>query len=193
MAYHVATASPYPLTTTFTPAASCTKVFFGSFVDEYDGKTTTFLVGAGITSSDSYNSPLLDENCFPTLMGMSYVNQIYYSPGVCPESWTQAARTTADSLPTGAACCPLGYSIGGYHHTFCSSSLTTPYVVYLAGNPDSKTMTFTGNVQPVEVPAIKIEWGNGKSTRAVTLAIPASTSTGAPPSEGIHGLCQWAR
>ena len=86
-----------PLTTIFTPAASCSDRPFTYWTD--DGTTSTFW-------RDMY---IEDDDCYP--YGYAYQHEptvsAVYSPGVCPEQYF-AAQYTADG-PTGAQtswCCP---------------------------------------------------------------------------------------
>ncbi|KAF8860665.1 hypothetical protein BDZ45DRAFT_304603 [Acephala macrosclerotiorum] len=76
------------LTTTFTPAASCTNDFYTN------------------TESNWYSigGPLASQ-CFPS--GWASTSQ-YFSPGICPDGYTQAC-SSLNGAETRATCCPSGY------------------------------------------------------------------------------------
>ena len=84
------TRSPIPLTTIFTPPASCLDVV------TYDGKQ--FWQG-GISQTG-------DAGCYPS--GFSKILNSYFTPGICPESWTSVGSVTDDRVTVGfdAMCCP---------------------------------------------------------------------------------------
>ncbi|CZR64316.1 uncharacterized protein PAC_14214 [Phialocephala subalpina] len=77
--------SASPLTTTFTPAASCTNNFYTN------------------TESNWYSigGPLASQ-CFPS--GWASTSQ-YFSPGICPDGYTQAC-SALNGAETRATCCP---------------------------------------------------------------------------------------
>ncbi|RFU26333.1 hypothetical protein B7463_g10006, partial [Scytalidium lignicola] len=81
-----------PLTTTFTPAASCTHDFYTNVQSNY------YSIGG--------QSP---SQCFPS--GWASMSQ-YFSPGVCPDGYTQACydwSASGTNTETRATCCPTGY------------------------------------------------------------------------------------
>ncbi|KAK9422917.1 putative Mid2 domain-containing protein [Seiridium unicorne] len=86
------------LTTTYTPSGS----ICGSI--HYDTNPTPpgwYALGAIAEDSTS---------CMPT--GFTRAAQYYYSPGICPSSYTPACwsvETTESVLTTKATCCPTGY------------------------------------------------------------------------------------
>ncbi|KUJ10711.1 uncharacterized protein LY89DRAFT_249366 [Mollisia scopiformis] len=75
-----------PLTTTFTPSPACTNDFYTA--------PTYYSIGGPLAST-----------CFPS--GWASTSQ-YFSPGVCPEGYTQACASISAS-ETFATCCPSGY------------------------------------------------------------------------------------
>ncbi|KAE9377936.1 hypothetical protein N431DRAFT_461505 [Stipitochalara longipes BDJ] len=83
------------LTTTFTPAPSCT-------TDLYTVTSGTYYSIGGPSASIS--------QCFPS--GWQSLSQ-YFSPGVCPQGYTQACSDLSGSdvvTETRATCCPLNYN-----------------------------------------------------------------------------------
>lgn len=88
------------LTTTFTPASSCT---IDLYKLQYPGITCalgTSLIPCeffhlGVDSSAS--------KCFP--LGWSDSTAAYFSPGICPDGYTEACSSTVGA-ETRATCCP---------------------------------------------------------------------------------------
>jgi hypothetical protein len=84
-----------PLTTIFTPPASCSSII------TYDG---TYLWQGGVLQTG-------DLDCYPTSFLSIYAS--FYSPGICPYGWTSASSVTGAgalvTIPTetNALCCPM--------------------------------------------------------------------------------------
>jgi len=107
-----------PLTTTFTPPTSC----------------LTDLMRA--TSVDQLGPSSNVAECFPS--GFKFDGNFYYSPGLCPDSYTTATLSTnqLDSLvQTVAYCCPTGFS-----WTNSGMVLTTCQSLYDTAETSSRTL-----------------------------------------------------
>jgi hypothetical protein len=89
-----------PLTTVFTPPSSCFKPSqWLSSPNTWSGGITAF----GVNIVDV-------PQCYPSgLSEYTTDNTVWFSPGVCPESWNYLAtmtRVTGGSTITSAYCCP---------------------------------------------------------------------------------------
>ncbi|KAK0514191.1 hypothetical protein JMJ35_002808 [Cladonia borealis] len=84
-----------PLTTIFTPPPSCLGVI------TYDG---VLFWQNGVSQTG-------DSNCYPASFHNIYNS--YYSPGICPQSWTSASTYPHANKPleTAAFCCPSSYFV----------------------------------------------------------------------------------
>src|ERR1700761_455137 len=103
----------YALTTSFTPAPSCSP---GSFDQLVYRQSFIYL---------NYPDPVPDvttTRCYPSEFLQSYAAQSTattllppLAPLVCPQGWTTAIPTylTADIPPGYFACCPSGYELAG--------------------------------------------------------------------------------
>src|SRR5207248_337590 len=83
-----------PLTTIFTPPASCFSII------TYDG--SYFWQGELFQTGDP--------DCYPTLF--SSIHESFYSPGICPQGWISASSVTGtaalvtNTAESNALCCP---------------------------------------------------------------------------------------
>ena len=83
------TRPPVPLTTFFTPPATCLDVV------TYDG-TSFWQNGLAQTG---------DAGCYPS--GFSKIYNSWFTPGICPESWTSVGTDPSHpSTVSDAMCCP---------------------------------------------------------------------------------------
>jgi hypothetical protein len=92
-----------PLTTVYTPPASCTRStgWYKSF------ETTVNEAGETDAVYFDYRGPISIDECLPP--GFNAETRDYYSPGVCPSAYTSACSRPGDfanpSL-TKVICCP---------------------------------------------------------------------------------------
>lgn len=82
-----------PLTTTFTPPASCATKTTSFSLFFFGAETSTLLEQA---RSDA------PAECYPP----SYAVSATYNPGVCPSGYTTATQTRGSGGTTTAYCCP---------------------------------------------------------------------------------------
>jgi hypothetical protein len=90
------------LTTTFTPSPYCTNEYWrvnetGTYSQDNQINTYQYMTLGPPSTSD----------CFPT--GYNEAKSIFYSPGVCPDGYTEACSSTVNVgtlTETRATCCP---------------------------------------------------------------------------------------
>ncbi|KAK3074515.1 hypothetical protein LTR53_002997 [Teratosphaeriaceae sp. CCFEE 6253] len=115
-----------PLTTIFTPPASCFDMKFGVMLDG--------TVSGNPSAFRDYSAAV--QSCYPeSYSELELSTGLWFSPGVCPSGYAKASQGAdiADGNPslTLAWCCPssMGYSWDGTND-FCSSYVATPTEVY---------------------------------------------------------------
>jgi hypothetical protein len=98
--------SPQPLTTVFTPPASClTDTNYYSYTASQSNALFNIGNNVGCGGYQCYAGYPSDSNCYPTGWALSQA----FSPGVCPESYTIACSsliTSGTAIETIATCCP---------------------------------------------------------------------------------------
>ncbi|KAI9664032.1 MAG: hypothetical protein M1821_007523 [Bathelium mastoideum] len=97
----ISTTTTIPLTTVFTPPASCSHHWTYE-AQMYNGNPGTMLL---------QNAVDVDQDCFPSPMyasGRAWFLQVY-SPGACPSGWTTPA-ILQDNGTTTAICCESNFS-----------------------------------------------------------------------------------
>ncbi|KAH8658095.1 hypothetical protein BX600DRAFT_63225 [Xylariales sp. PMI_506] len=82
-----------PLTTTFTPPASCTNDF-----------TNYYQMWTGDLGVFDIAGPYTTESCFPS--GYNPARSEYYSPGICPAGYKTACSSVDTNGVTAVTCCP---------------------------------------------------------------------------------------
>ena len=103
-----------PLTTTFSPPATC---FYTTAFPMSDGSDATG-AGLAIASTSIVSNPATA--CYPS----AYENgdsSNYFSPGLCPSGYTLGAISTID-VETRGICCPSGFTSTSF--AGCSKHLT---------------------------------------------------------------------
>ena len=181
-------AADHPLTTVFTPPASCNRIFYGTYYSlakpESSGGasgftdavtySTSFVAAWGVTAAPT-TSAADDTACFPP----DFHGVRYYSPGLCPDSWTQAATASVTGGPdTTATCCPSGYSAAASRE--CVSSFTTPLVV-LDATAASDKVTITpadGRLETVLARAVVVRYRDGDFRSSAGLSAGAKAGIG---------------
>ncbi|OBT89081.1 hypothetical protein VE02_01982 [Pseudogymnoascus sp. 03VT05] len=201
-----------PLTTIFTPPATCHDLTVLSISTVFSTViTVTNTISGGSVASISTISTIttsttaylekydyiLDGSCYPE----GYTTySAYYSPGRCPSAW-QGVVTTAQNGETTVQCCPTSFTFSG---ELCRSSITesttTPVVLYKNGLRVDPTPT--ASYIPDEMvwaTGIVVRYRDGDfptttdsrtSSAANSIAGPTSTSTPATDSssESNSGL-----
>ncbi|KAE8443388.1 hypothetical protein EG329_001947 [Mollisiaceae sp. DMI_Dod_QoI] len=153
-----------PLTTTFTPAASCTNDFYTNTVSNW------YSIGG--------ESP---DQCFPS--GWASTSQ-YFSPGVCPDGYTQACSNWSASgtnTETRATCCPTGffcYTLTAFNFPgqACASIFANEITTIVTDPTALTTMVATLHTKTEAVN------GYGISIRYNAKDFVSSTSTSTPSS-----------
>ncbi|KFY47230.1 hypothetical protein V494_00094 [Pseudogymnoascus sp. VKM F-4513 (FW-928)] len=129
-----------PLTTVFTPPASCDILTVHTVSNEYT--TTEYVTNTGgstvssfptVTTTTAVNlekfNYLMDGGCYPP--GMT-ARTAYYSPGRCPSAW-HGVLTTAQNNETTVQCCPPSFTLSSANK-LCLSTVTgfptIPVIVY---------------------------------------------------------------
>ncbi|OBT97507.1 hypothetical protein VE01_04524 [Pseudogymnoascus verrucosus] len=201
-----------PLTTIFTPPATCHDLTVLSISTVYstvvtvtktisDGSAVSVYTVPTITTSttaylEKYDY-VLDDSCYPE----GYTTySAYYSPGRCPAAW-EGVVTTAQNGETTIQCCPTSFTFSG---ELCRSSVTesTTTSVVLYKNELRVDPTPTPSYIPDEMvwaTGIIVRYRDGdfptttasKSSSATnSIAAPTSTFTPSDPSssESNSGL-----
>lgn len=105
------TTTPTPLTTVFTPPASCSDVI--TLVEKTttltnpqpSGQQRTITTDLVIAWNGGYQTRG-DPACFPAGFLTGFEHGGYYSPGICPYGWTGLSQNTIEEVETGVVCCP---------------------------------------------------------------------------------------
>ena len=107
----------FPLSTTFSPNPTCTDTLSARIIQSPTSSIYDLWVGNKPGTFDYAT------DCYPSgLASVGFTGTVanYYSPAVCPLSWTQVTSTVASSADaifqsgeTAAFCCPISYK-GGY-------------------------------------------------------------------------------
>ncbi|KAG8528151.1 uncharacterized protein KY384_007067 [Bacidia gigantensis] len=174
-----------PLTTIFTPPSSCHDTV------TYDGTT---LWQNGI-------SQMGDAGCYPTNFYEELFNN-YYSPGICPDSWTSVGAIDHSS-GNDAMCCPNGYflttSDQGILRNYCFSLFNTPLTkVYsmrslqsgsIPSNPSLTTISPAKVSNTVYADVIQVQWQDSDqniiqlmSQKDAEATMQSSSSSASPAS-----------
>lgn len=199
-----------PLTTIFTPPATCHDLTVLSISTVFSTViTVTNTISGGSVASISTISTIttsttaylekydyvLDGSCYPK----GYTTySAYYSPGRCPAAW-QGVVTTAQNGETTVQCCPTSFTFSG---ELCRSSIakstTTSVVLYkneLRVDP-TPTASYISD-EMVWATGIVVRYRDGdfpattsskSSSAATTIAAPTSTSSDPSSSESNSGL-----
>ncbi|KAI9662259.1 MAG: hypothetical protein M1821_008426 [Bathelium mastoideum] len=174
-----------PLTTTFTPPASCTSLFWDS-----GPSLQAFAPGYGLSID-------LNAQCVPPAMttfweqgllfpgGARQHTVISAGPVVCPKGWTTADRSTSDSTSVQINCCPSGYQYFSDVYGNCLSSVSAGEVLTYASasnspapSPEHWTTVSTTLDSDTTVGAVAVV---GWNIKGATSSTPSSTTT-SPPS-----------
>lgn len=104
----VANMSVGALTTTFTPAPSCTTESYGWWYYESSNLANSPQVTATDADVEWYLSlgPSVWKDCLPSNYA---TGSAYFSPGICPDGYTAAGQTSLavdNEVVTAATCCP---------------------------------------------------------------------------------------
>ncbi|THY69758.1 hypothetical protein D6C86_08848 [Aureobasidium pullulans] len=131
----VATLTDLPLTTIFTPPASCSTRPFTL------AATNNSTIG---TWDAQYNSTYA---CYPPSWNTAKVN--YYLPGVCPEGYNYVGIFSYQTT-TSANCCPYGMSLVDNN---CQTVISTPTYALMPDLTDTFAISngFTGLATPINV------------------------------------------
>ncbi|KAL9088718.1 MAG: hypothetical protein Q9165_006027 [Trypethelium subeluteriae] len=172
-----------PLTTTFTPPASCSSLFWDS-----GPSLQAFAPGYGLSID-------LDVQCVPPAM-TTFWNQELLFPGgahqhtvisagpiVCPKGWTTADQSTSDSISVQINCCPSGYQYFESVYGNCLSSVSAGEVLTYASasnspapSPDDwSTVTTTVDIDTT-VGAVAVVGWNIKGATSPTPSPTTSSS-----------------
>ncbi|KAL1854845.1 hypothetical protein VTK73DRAFT_8682 [Phialemonium thermophilum] len=165
------------LTTTFTPAPSCT-------VDIYAFPDTDIACVAGSSAVPclfNHLGPTTSSSaCFPS--GFSPSSAAYYSPGVCPVGYTAACSDVngdGSDAETTATCCPEGYSCQTgsdwpwYSTDKCSRAYPASItVVITSSQPGVGLVTLTNSGAGVNAFGLEIRYHSSDFATAA----PTSTS-----------------
>ncbi|OAX78659.1 hypothetical protein ACJ72_07030 [Emergomyces africanus] len=178
---------PIPLTTVFTPPASCASSW------TYEGAYYNSVTGGLLIQNAS---PERDRNCFPPLFagtGRGQIQQVF-SPGYCPEGYASPAATTNNGVTT-AVCCPSHYS---YYTTLTSINFYSEFTIFagcISTFPPSSTTTVlarTGQeslVQSVVSGPINM-WAQAIvvqfQSKDLSLFTTASTTASSPTGTASH-------
>ncbi|KIW01122.1 uncharacterized protein PV09_07409 [Verruconis gallopava] len=150
-----------PLTTTFTPPASCLDVSF--FYRDYNSAAVKLL-----------DAP----ECFPS----SYVSSGFYSPGLfCPSGYH--GYTENDGAETSINCCPSQFQFSGPWPGACLTVDTAETIsVYVTGNPTQATSTqYYPPTASLYASAIQVRY-RSSDLASSTASSSGSISTTAGPS-----------
>jgi hypothetical protein len=157
-----------PLTTTFTPPASC---IISEAITTGNGNSTLFLSQSLFNNGPS-GAPSIHRECFPEKY--PHDESFYYSPGICPSGWVlntspgvqQLFATPSLSGETIGICCPTRYTYKTDGPLGCSSYLTrsTPasllnpsYFIYFGlATPYTLVQTLTTLGTDVTITAIHL-------------------------------------
>lgn len=199
-----------PLTSTFTPPASC------NYLTIFSGRPRYLTLSQNIVSSSetvrraittitristglgkfSYES---DPGCYPPHHGTS--KSVYYSPGVCPKDWV-GARTRSTDSETTIFCCPQSFAVNvddGAIEPQCLSSIvaetTTSVIIYREGTRVAGEPTITEvNKRLVYADGIQVRFH--PSDFENSSARPPTQTTSPPdpsPSSSSGGLSTGAK
>ncbi|KFY68748.1 hypothetical protein V496_00812 [Pseudogymnoascus sp. VKM F-4515 (FW-2607)] len=155
-----------PLTTIFTPPATCldlTVLSISTVFKTVVTVTSTLSDGSAVsvstistvtTSKTAYLEKydyILDGSCYPP----NYTTySAYYSPGRCPSAW-EGVITTAQNNETTVQCCPTSFTFSGELCRSSISAMTTPVVLYKNQLRVDPTPT------PSFIPEDDIVWATG--------------------------------
>ncbi|OBT66461.1 hypothetical protein VE03_03654 [Pseudogymnoascus sp. 23342-1-I1] len=195
-----------PLTTIFTPPATCQDLTILSISTVFSTvvTVTNTLSGGSVVSVSTISTVttsmtaylekydyILDGSCYPP----DYTTySAYYSPGRCPSAW-EGVVTTAQNAETTVQCCPTSFTFSGELCRSSISTMTTPVVLYMNQLRVDPTPT------PTFIPEDDIVWATGivvryregdfettttdaKTTVAKSTATP--TDTASPSSDDSH-------
>ncbi|KAH8666447.1 hypothetical protein BX600DRAFT_461794 [Xylariales sp. PMI_506] len=145
--------SPVPLTTVFTPPASC----LNRYAVLIDSPTPIGPVQTGIPSS-GWIDPLFTE-CVPSQYTSKYPT---FSPGVCPDHMVIVSSTSSvidgKTVWTGA-CCESGFSPMEINPKyFCTSSVTTPMAFLIDPSISTADVYTTLSNLWIEHDQITVQW-----------------------------------
>lgn len=191
-----------PLTTTFTPPASCSDLTFASNSEPFSYEITydSFYYRSGgsgvLTSTGAYEASHavkykyeLDSDCVPPGTWRQYMyGTTYWSPGICPSAWTTADFYVRDAETT-VNCCPPNYDLRST--SWCMSTITSAYagsaVVYVNSERVDETPTPTDiGTQRVYVTPVQIRFRDTDSAvLASASATPSSASTPDPDTADL--------
>ena len=178
------TRPPLPLTSIYTPPASCSQIV------TWDGENF-WQYGTNQTGGD----------CYPP--GFHSIFNSYYTPGICPDAWTSAGQLSHSS-GRDAMCCPKsvdrspskrlyrqliwhsGYSLSRHNGYACASIFSTVlksvYSTFTASDdPIPSGVSFT-TIDPISAgtiiaDVIQVQWQN-KDQKIISL-MSERTATGA--------------
>ncbi|CAK7273609.1 hypothetical protein SEPCBS119000_005748 [Sporothrix epigloea] len=170
------------LTTTFTPAPSCTiNIYQESF-----STGLTCVVGTQVVPCNYFHLGVdsSTSDCLPS--GWGTASDAYFSPGICPTGYTQACQNVTGS-ETVATCCPTGFECGTNSYwpwwvtNFCTYTVTSgqvlAYTSSILGEGEVVFTTTDRGDQGINAFGIQIRY---QSTDFVSSSTP--TSTPAPTS-----------
>ncbi|KAE8446807.1 hypothetical protein EG329_011584 [Mollisiaceae sp. DMI_Dod_QoI] len=174
-----------PLTTIFTPPASClTETTVVSFpTTALANRTSTFTTTKIFINHFSWG----DGNCYPSTIATfdgstRWGNGYYYSPGICPTGWASACQISTNALgfPTSISsqtsavmCCPSNWECVGGTTTLtahgCSTALLAGETLTSVWLPPQPTPSIT-----MPLPDVRdlTTWTVPKNTSAVCDGIP---------------------
>ncbi|KAF7195435.1 hypothetical protein HII31_03327 [Pseudocercospora fuligena] len=133
--------------------------------------TTTTTAARGISSFNVYPYSGYLGACEPS----GALDTTYFSPGVCPESWTPAAFTISDAV-TQALCCPTGVA-SSVSDGICSGFAATPVAMYTRDASATGVQNFEDGQTTTISAAIFYHYGPitvGWEQRDLSLFSPAS-------------------
>ncbi|KAJ5396947.1 hypothetical protein N7509_005060 [Penicillium cosmopolitanum] len=171
------------LTTTFTPAPSCTTESYGWWYYESSNLANSPQVTATDADVEWYLSlgPSVWKDCLPSNYA---TGSAYFSPGICPDGYTAAGQTSLavdNEVVTAATCCPQGYNAQTgtdaywYATNQCSSSNTDTGAeyTYTQGN----VVTSYGGSYGVNAKGISIRWKEADFATTTTSSSPTTSRT----------------
>ncbi|QIW96331.1 hypothetical protein AMS68_001849 [Peltaster fructicola] len=182
-----------PLTTVFTPPASCSKLPFTFWNN--NGSTTYWRNAFSLKQAS-------DADCYPTSF---YLRQatgttMEYSPGVCPTGYHAAEIVQSGSAaPITSFCCPSGFAYyngaGCYSrvttttnvviNSFTTTAITTPFTAWDWHVQAVWQSTDLGSFTPASAPLLAAE--KGTTVTAVSSAAGASLAPDASQAADSNG------
>ncbi|ERS96784.1 hypothetical protein HMPREF1624_06993 [Sporothrix schenckii ATCC 58251] len=177
------------LTTTFVPSPSCT---IDVYKMPYPGITCA--IGSSLIPCEYYHLGVDSSvsNCFPS--GWSATK--YFSPGVCPEGYTEACSSTVGA-ETRATCCPTGYQCQTetnwpwYSTDQCTYVMSTKQVFVYTTNiiGAGKVVSTVTDAEGLNAFGLQIRY-HSTDIPSSTSSVPSSksaTNTGSAASSGPTG------